>query len=96
MPELGKEVRVRVFINGKVQNVGFRHATRARAERFNIKGFVKNLSNGGIEALFQGEARAVDRMLEFCKAGPFGAKVTEIKIQWEEYKNEFKDFKVLN
>ena len=96
MSELGKEVRVRVFISGKVQNVGFRNATRARAERFDIKGFVKNLSNGGVEALFQGEAKAIDRMIEFCKMGPFGAKVIEVKIQWEEYKDEFKDFKILN
>lgn len=96
MSELGKEVRVRVFIAGKVQNVGFRNATRARAERFSVSGFVKNLPNGGIEALFQGEAKAVDRMLEFCKMGPLGAKVTEVKIQWEEYKDEYKDFKVVN
>jgi len=94
MTETGKNVRVRVLIGGSVQNVGFRHATKARAERFGIKGFVKNLSEGGVEALFEGEAGAVDRMIEYCKVGPFGAKVKEVEIRWEEYKNEFKDFQI--
>jgi len=93
MVELRKDVRVRLFINGIVQDVGFRHATKVRADRFNVKGFVKNLSSGGVEVLFEGEAGAVDRMIEFCKVGPFGARVKEVEIRWEECKNgEFKDF----
>ena len=96
MVELRKNVRVRLFISGVVQDVGFRHATKIRADRFGIRGFIKNLSVGGVEALFEGETGAIDRMIEFCKVGPFGAKVKEVEIRWEEYKNgEFKDFQVL-
>lgn len=96
MTELGKNVRARLFIDGVVQDVGFRHATKVRAERFGVRGFVKNLSEGGVEALFEGESRAVDRMIEYCKVGPFGANVKKVEIRWEEYKNgEFKDFQVL-
>jgi len=90
-----KNVRVRLFINGLVQGVGFRHATKTRAERFGIRGFVKNLPEGGVEALFEGGGAAVDRMIEFCKVGPFGSKVTEVEIHWEEYKNEFQDFRIM-
>lgn len=96
MVEKGKNVRVRVFIEGEVQGVGFRNAAKTRAERFGIRGFIKNLSEGNVEALFEGEAGAVDRMIEFCKVGPFGAKVKEVEICWEEYKSgEFKDFQAL-
>jgi len=96
MTDLGKKVRARIFINGVVQGVGFRNATKTRADRFGIKGFVKNLSEGGVEALFEGEAAAVDRMIEYCKIGSFGAQIKEVEIRWEEYKNEFKDFKILH
>ena len=96
MTKLGKNVRVRLFIDGIVQDVGFRHATKVRADRFGVKGFIKNLSKGGVEVLFEGEVGAVDRMIEFCKVGPFGAKVKEVEIRWEEYQDgEFKDFQVL-
>lgn len=94
MAEVGKKVRARIFIDGNVQNVGFRYAAKTRADRFGIKGFIKNLSEGGVEALFEGEAGAVDRMIEYCKVGPFGAKIKEVEIRWEEYKNEFKDFQI--
>ena len=91
-----KKVRARLFIDGIVQGVGFRHATKTRAERFGIRGFIKNLSEGGVEVLFEGEQNAVDRMIEFCKIGPFGSKVTEVEIRWEEYAGEFKDFRIMN
>ena len=91
-----KNVRVRLFVDGIVQGVGFRHATKTRAERFGIRGFIKNLSEGGVEVLFEGEQGAVDRMIEFCKIGPFGSKVTKVEIRWEEYVDEFKDFRIMN
>ena len=96
MVEPGKKVRARIFIKGKVQDVGFRHAAKTRADRFSVRGFVKNLSQGGVEAVFEGNSGDVDRMIEYCKVGPFGAQVKEVEIRWEEYQNEFRDFQIVH
>jgi len=94
MTEFGKNVRVRVLVGGLVQGVGFRHATKTRADRFAVRGFIKNLTGGKVEALFEGESGAVERMIEYCKVGPFGAHVKEVELRWEEYKGDIKDFRV--
>ena len=69
---------VRVIITGRVQRVGFRHWTQLKAESFGLDGWVKNKSDGTVEALFSGLEEAVDAMLEACEDGPRFANVTSI------------------
>jgi acylphosphatase len=88
------KVRVHVFISGRVQGVFFRLETRNLATRRNVTGWVRNTSNGRVEAIFEGEKEDVEKLIEFCRKGPSGASVTKLDVQWEEYSKEFKDFKI--
>jgi len=65
-------------VRGVVQGVGFRHATVRQAHALGIRGWVANLEDGSVEALLQGPANAVDRMLSWLRHGPPSARVTEV------------------
>jgi acylphosphatase len=88
------EVRAHVFVNGRVQGVFFRSQTQRRAESLDVKGWVRNLSDGRLEAVFEGEEEAVNAMIKFCEHGPRGAYVTKVDVKWEEHAAEFRDFKI--
>ena len=87
-------IRVHVLISGKVQGVFFRIETYHKAIEENIKGWVRNRSDGRVEAIFEGNKENVQRMINFCKNGPKGAMVSNIEIKWEEYNGTFSDFKI--
>ncbi|MCW4047294.1 MAG: acylphosphatase [Candidatus Bathyarchaeota archaeon] len=88
------KVRAHVFVNGRVQGVFFRSQTQRRSESLGVKGWVRNLSDGRVEAVFEGEEEAVNAMIKFCEQGPRGAYVTNVEVKWEEYAGEFRDFKI--
>ncbi|MGF6777353.1 acylphosphatase [Paraburkholderia sp. GAS334] len=67
-----------VHVRGLVQGVGFRHATVRQAHALGIKGWVANLDDGSVEAMLQGAANQVDRMLSWLRHGPPAARVTEV------------------
>ena len=85
---------VHVFISGRVQGVFFRSNTVKKAQSLGLKGFIRNLEDGRVEVVFEGDEAAIKKMLEFCKRGQIPAKVTNVKIKEEKYKGEFKDFEV--
>ncbi len=60
-----------------------------------MSGWVRNLPDGQVEALFEGEKEAVEQLVEFCRKGPPNAVVREIEVVWEEYKAEFTGFRIL-
>ncbi|CAG0953164.1 acylphosphatase [Methanosarcinales archaeon] len=84
--------RVHVFISGKVQGVFFRSGTRDMAKKLGLYGWVRNLADGRVEAVFEGKKDAIEKMLEWCKVGPEYARVTGIEVIWEEFKGDFKEF----
>lgn len=88
------KVRAHVYVSGRVQGVFFRSETQDEAIRQGVTGWVQNLPDGRVEAVFEGEKEAVERLIEFCRRGPPGARVTKVKISWEPYTGEFKDFKI--
>lgn len=88
------KVRAHVFISGLVQGVFFRWETRREAYKRHVTGWVRNLPDGRVEAVFEGERSSVMEMLSFCRRGPPGAIVRDVKIKWEEPTGEFKDFKI--
>lgn len=92
MPKL---VRVHVFIDGLVQGVYFRSFTKREADARGVKGYVRNLPDGRVEAVFEGEEEKVLEMIEICKRGPPAAIVTNIDVIWEEYKGEYKKFEII-
>lgn len=77
-----------------VQGVFFRSETRYHARRRGVKGWVRNLPDGRVEAVFEGEREDVEYMVEFCKRGPPGARVASVDVRWEGYKGEFQDFRI--
>lgn len=88
------KVRAHVFVSGRVQGVFFRSETRYEANRRNVTGWVRNLPDGRVEAVFEGEKDEVEKINEFCRRGPPEAKVTKVQVSWENHTREFKDFKI--
>lgn len=88
------KIRAHVFVSGRVQGVFFRSETRYEAKRRKVAGWVRNTSDGRVEAVFEGEKEDVEKVIDFCRRGPSGARVMKIDVRWEDYIGEFKDFKV--
>ena len=88
------KVRAHVFVSGRVQGVFFRSETSYEAKRRNVVGWVRNTSDGRVEAVFEGEKEDVEKLIDFCRRGPSGARVTKVDVQWEAYAGEFRDFKI--
>ena len=88
------KTRAHVAISGRVQGVFFRSRTKREADSRDVKGWVRNRNDGGVEAVFEGEEEAVKAMVEFCKHGPTGAKVTKVDVVWEDYAGEFGEFEI--
>ena len=73
-------IRRRVVAHGRVQGVFFRDTTRRRAQALGVAGWVANRDDGAVEAAFEGDAEAVDAMVELCRRGPGRAEVTELEV----------------
>lgn len=78
------EARAHVFISGKVQGVYYRANTRDTAREKEIDGWVRNLDDGRVEAVFEGGREAVDEMIEWCHEGSPQARVNNVDVEWEE------------
>ena len=72
---------VKVIISGRVQGVFYRASTQQAANRLNIKGWVKNLPDGCVEAVFEADDKTIDQMVEWCRKGPANAAVSEVAIE---------------
>jgi len=88
------KVRAHVFVSGRVQGVFFRYETRQHARRVGVTGWIRNLPDGRVEAVFEGEKEAVEYMIEFCRRGPPAARVEKVEVIWEPYKGEFESFTI--
>ncbi|MAG50841.1 acylphosphatase [archaeon] len=86
--------RVHIFISGIVQGVFFRSNIKEKANKLNLKGFVKNLPNGKVEAIFEGKEENINEILKFCKKGPSGANIKDVEIKEGKVNNEFNSFEV--
>ena len=77
-------IRRRVVVHGFVQGVFFRDSVRRRAATAGVSGWVRNNRDGTVEAVFEGNDLAVERLVEFCRDGPRGARVDRVEIEIEE------------
>ena len=89
-----KKIRAHVFIRGKVQGVYFRQNTRIVATRHGVMGWVRNLKDGRVELVLEGNEMDVNEVIEWCYAGPPKATVEDVNINYERYTGEFREFKV--
>ncbi len=76
--------RAHIFVSGHVQGVYYRATTRDTAQEVGVDGWVKNLQDGRVEAVFEGDEAEVERMIEWCHEGSARADVDEIEVSYEE------------
>ncbi|MGQ9551435.1 MAG: acylphosphatase [Candidatus Bathycorpusculaceae bacterium] len=88
------KVRAHILVDGRVQGVFFRSEVRYEARKRGVKGWVRNLPDGRVEAVFEGEEEAVKALVDFCKTGPPGARVTSVNLKWQPFLGEYKDFTI--
>jgi acylphosphatase len=83
-----------VFVEGEVQGVGYRATAWNVAKRLGVSGWVRNLADGRVEAVVEGEREVVEKMIGWLNKGPPGAYVQRVKVEWVPYKAEFKSFEI--
>lgn len=82
---MGEEhVRAHVHVSGMVQGVFFRQETANRARSMKVAGWVRNLADGRVEAVFEGRRDAVESMVDWCRGGPRLAEVTAVEVEWSQ------------
>lgn len=86
--------RAKVNFRGRVQGVFFRANTRDAAQRFGIFGWVMNMPDGSVSAVFEGEREKIEKVIRWCKTEQPHALVESVDVRWEEYKGEFRRFAI--
>jgi acylphosphatase len=76
--------RAHVYVTGRVQGVYYRASTRERAREVGVDGWVRNLADGRVEAVFEGSAEAVGSMVEWCHEGSARARVDDVDVEYED------------
>jgi acylphosphatase len=89
-----EKARARVFIDGRVQGVFYRAFTREVAYTLGLNGWVRNLRDGRVEAVFEGDKKMIEQAIKECYIGSPGARVSYIDVNWEPYEEEQKGFSV--
>lgn len=88
------KVRAHVLVTGWVQGVFFRTETQHEARTHHVNGWIRNLPDDRVEAIFEGEKEDVKELIKFCKRGPTAAKVTAVDVTWEAYSGKFNSFEI--
>lgn len=86
---------VKIEITGTVQGVFFRQFIAENAVKLGLKGFVRNLDNGDVEVIAEGETDSILKMIEICKQGPKHSQIKNVKVEERKYEGDFKEFKIL-
>ena len=84
--------RARIYVSGLVQGVFYRANAQKEAQRLKVTGYIKNLSDGRVETVIEGEDLCVNKMIQWCEVGPKYSRVDKVEVISEQYKGEFKDF----
>ena len=88
------KVRAHILVSGRVQGVFFRSETKRKAEKLGVKGWVRNLYDRRVEAVFEGEEDVVNKVIGFCQEGSPHSRVKDVEVKWESYKGEFPGFRI--
>lgn len=87
-------IQARILVEGRVQGVGYRASARRMARSLGLTGWARNLRDGRVEILVEGEESAVDRMVEWCRRGPAAARVTRVTVQKGQATNQYTGFHI--
>ena len=88
------KARAHILVSGQVQGVFFRDHTQRWASSLELTGWVKNLRDGRVEALVEGDNESIRDLINKLNQGPSLARVEKIDVNWEDYKGEFKYFQI--
>ena len=86
--------KVRIIVSGRVQGVGFRWSARRQAMELDVNGYVRNLPNGDVEIVAEGDDAGVDRLMHWAREGPAWARIDDMTVNVLPYEAEFRDFGV--
>ena len=86
--------RVYITVAGRVQGVFFRANTREVAQRLGLSGYVRNLPDGRVEVVAEGEEEALRKLVDWCHEGPPLARVERVEVRWENPTGEFSGFHI--
>ncbi|MBU0953473.1 MAG: acylphosphatase [Nanoarchaeota archaeon] len=89
-----QRIRIHLFLEGEVQGVFLRSMIRNKAQLLHVRGWVRNLANNKVEALFEGDRDDVEELVTFCRAGPGAAAIDKSTMEEEPYRGEFSDFEI--
>jgi acylphosphatase len=84
MSESDHRVRAHVHVSGKVQGVYYRASTREKARDVGVDGWVRNLDDGRVEAVFEGQEEDVEELVDWCRTGSSAAEVRDLDVEFEE------------
>ena len=87
-------VRTRILISGLVQGVFFRREVTRLARRLDVTGWVRNLPDGNVEVVAEGDKQKLDELVQFCRIGPSRARVKDVGVDWSDFKGEFRGFRI--
>lgn len=91
---MSENARSRITVSGLVQGVFFRGNTVEQAVSLNLTGWVRNLENGDVEIVAEGEKEKIDKLIGWCHAGPSMARIDSVTVAWEKHRGEFTEFTV--
>ena len=86
--------RAHIFVSGRVQGVFYRQETKSTAQAFGLTGWVRNLPDERVEAVFEGDPAAIKKMLQWSQIGPENARVDGFEVKWDESVEGLKEFSI--
>ena len=86
--------RVNLVVTGVVQGVFYRASTLEQAQGLNLSGWVRNLPDGAVEVLAEGDRPSLEALVDWCRLGPSAARVGDVSVKWGEFKDEYRTFVV--
>ena len=89
-----KKNRAHLLISGRVQGVWYRGSTKQQADDLGLTGWVRNCPSGQVEVVVEGADAAIDKLISWCRTGPSMARVTDVRIDFDDYCGEFVGFRV--
>lgn len=87
-------IQIKVIVKGRVQGVFYRAHTQRQADRLGVKGYVKNLPDGSVEAVFEADQKSVSQMVKWCHQGPAASNVKEVLTHKTEVLSNFETFEI--
>ena len=91
---MGELSSVQTIVYGRVQGVFFRDFVARRATELGLTGYVRNLPDGSLEVLTEGERKQLEKLVSYLKVGPSAARVEKVAISWSEYSGSYSGFRV--